>query len=175
MTIPKAFEEVPLYSSEDQHQIDDLRRAVEKAASASPSPLRLGDDINVVSAAEAYDEFVAEAAERSVKARVENIPGHQWRAFVAEHTPRPDNDDDADWGFNFHTLGEAVVPLSVVSIGGNPPAEGEIADLREGHFAAIYEAVRKVNTGRGPNPKDSISATLRKTSPETSESPARLG
>lgn len=175
MTIPKRTDEVVLYSDADQHQIDALRRAIETAATSSPSPLRLGDDDDVVTAATAYDEFVAEAAQRGTKVTLENMPGRKWRALVAEHPPREGNDDDAEWGFNVLTFADACVPPCVTGIDGQPATEDDIDSLNDGDFSRVYAAVLRVNTGRGPNPKDSISATLRKTSPETSGSPARLG
>lgn len=175
--IPQRTEEVVLYRDEDQHEIDRLRAAIERAAQSSSMPLRLGDDSDVVSAAKAYDEFVPAAAERGTKVVVKNIPGRKWRATVAEHPPREKNTEDAEWGWNVSTFGDAVVPMCVVSVNGTPPADvGEVVDsMTDGDFSRVYSAVVKINTGRGPDPKASISETLRKTLPETSESPARLG
>lgn len=196
--IPKRTDEVVLYLDADRHQIDALRKvltqAVENAANAivdaaKASPLRIGDapeppkligdDPNVIAAAGAYDEFVAEAAERGVKVEVTYMGGRKWRGFVAAHPPRKDNEADEEWGFNFLTLGDDVVPPCVTAIGGkaldSAEREAAIDDLSDGDFSRVYSAVLKINTGRGPDPKDSILAKLPKTSPETSESPERLG
>lgn len=181
--IPKRTDEVVLYLDEDQHQINALRKALTQAlanaAGNSKAPERIGDDNDVASAAEAYDNFVAEAAARGVKVAVTNMPGRKWRALAAEHPPRKDNDDDEEWGFNFLTLGDAVVPSCVTSVNGKTldgaEVEAAIDDLSDGDFSRVYSAVLRLNTGRGPDPKDSILAKLPRTSSETSESPARLG
>lgn len=181
--IPKRTDEVVLYLDEDQHQINALRKAltnaIASAANNTASAQRIGDDDEVAAAAAAYDAFVAEAAERGVKVEITNMPGRKWRAHAANHPPRKDNEDDEEWGFNFLTLGDDVVPPCVTAIGGTP-IDGEarvaaIDDLSDGDFSRVYSAVLRLNTGRGPDPKDSILAKLPKTSPETSESPARLG
>lgn len=177
--IPQRTDEVVLYQDDDRHEIDRLRQAVESSAARSRTPLRLGDDDDVRAAAEAFDSYVIEAAERGTTVVVKNIGGRQWRSVVAEHPPREKNEDDAEWGYNVLTFGDVVVPLCVVSIGGNPvdkaAAEAAVDEMTDGDFSRVYSAVVRVNTGRGPDPKASISEQLRTTSPEISESPARLG
>jgi len=208
--IPQRTDEVVLYQGDDQHEIDRLRQAVEKAAESAtewvarkhedrvaarlrarsgaqrvgdeapteePLP-QIGDDPDLVAAAEAFDAFVAEAAERGVKVVVKTI-GRKWRTLAAEHPPREDNDNDEEWGWNVATFGEVVVPLCVVSIGGTELDEKQAAEqvdqMSDGDFKRVLAAAVKINTGRGPDPKASISAMLPKTSPEISESPERLG
>lgn len=175
--IPQRTDEVVLYRDEDQHEIDRLRAAIERAAQSSSMPMRLGDDDGVVSAAKAYDEFVPAAAERGVKVVVKNIAGRKWRATVADHPPREKNADDAEWGWNVLTFGDAVVPQCILSIDGKTPEniDDAVDSMTDGDFSRVYAAVVKINTGRGPDPTVSISEALRKTSPEISESPARLG
>lgn len=177
--IPQRTDEVVLYTDQDQREINRLLKVIETAVQATDSPRRIGDDEVVVSAAQAYDDFVAAAAERGTKVVLTYIAGRKWRGYVAQHPPRKDNEVDDDWGFNFLTLGDDVVPPCVVSIAGKE-LEGEaltgaLDSLSDGDFSRVYSAVLRLNTGRGPDPKDSISARLRSTSSETSESPARLG
>ncbi len=174
-SIPKRTDEVVLFQNDDQHEIAALLNAIEAAAKSSPSPLRLGDDDDVLSAADAYDKFVAVAAERGVKVAIQAIPGRKWRELEAAHPPREKNEDDAEWGFNVLTFGDAVVPLCVVTIDGTPATEADVDEMNNGDYSQVYTEVRRLNTGRGADPKASISATLRRTSPEISESPARLG
>lgn len=197
--IPQRTDEVVLYRDEDQHEIDRLRRAVEAAAETAKERIiearlkagssarigdeapaiaaQIGDDPDLTAAAEAYDEFVAAAAERGVKVVVKNLPGRKWRALVAEHPPREGNLEDEEWGWNVPALGDAVVAPSVVSINGQAvqDAEAHVDAMTDGDFSRVYSAVRRLNTGRGPDPKESISAMLPRTSRETSESPERLG
>lgn len=175
MPIPQRTDEVVLFQNDDQHRINALSKALEVAATASDSPRRLGDDDDVVSAAQAYDEFVAKAAERGVRVALKAIPGRKWREHVAAHPPREKNEDDVEWGFNHLALGDAVVPACVTTIDGQPASQDDLDNLNDGDYSRVYAAVLRLNTGRGPDPKASISATLRRTSPETSGSPERLG
>src|SRR5687768_1160845 len=101
--IPQRTDEVVLYLDDDQHEIDRLRQAVEESIHSSATPLRLGDDDDLRAAAEAYDAFVAEAAERGTKIEVRSI-GRRWRKIAAEHPPREKNEDDAEWGWNVATF-----------------------------------------------------------------------
>lgn len=177
--IPKRTDEVVLYLDADQHQINALRKGIETAIANSSAPARLGDDSEVTAAAEAYDAFVTEAAARGVKVEVSSMAGRKWRAMAAEHPPRKGVEADEEWGFNFLTLGDDVVPPCVTAIGGKKLAEAELVnaidELSDGDFSRVFSAVLRLNTGRGPDPKGSISAMLPRTSSETSESPERLG
>lgn len=176
--IPQRTEEVSLYSNDDQHEIDRLRDLVQKAIEGSSTPLRIGDDETVATRLAALKAFANEAAERGVKVQVKSI-GRKWRTVVAEHPPREKNDEDAQWGWNVLTLSDAVVPLCVVSIGGQAlegdALQAEIDAMSEGDFSRVYSAAVKINTGRGPDPTELNSIELPTSSRETSESPARLG
>ena len=176
--IPQRTDTVVLYQDADQHEIDRLRESVQKAVESSPTPLRLGDDEAVSTRLAALKEFANEAAERGVKVEVKSI-GRKWRTVVAEHPPREDNAEDAEWGWNVATLADAVVPLCVVSIGGQSlegaALQDEIDAMTDGDFSRVYSAAVRINTGRGPDPTELNSIELPTSSPETSESPARLG
>lgn len=176
--IPQRTDEVVLYTDEDQREINRLQKAIESAVQGSDAPLRIGDDEAVVAAAKAYDDYVASAAERGTVVALRYIPGRKWRALVAAHPPRKDVLADEDWGFNFLTLGDDVVPPCVVSIAGKELSGDALTEaldsLSDGDFSRVYSTVLRLNTGRGPDPKDSILARLRPTSSETSESPERL-
>lgn len=176
--IPQRTDEVVLYLDEDQHQIDDLRDSVQKAIESSATPLRLGDDEKVSTRLAALKEFTTEAAERGVVVEVKSI-GRKWRTIVAEHPPREKNAEDAEWGWNVATLADAVVPLCVVSIGGQTiegdALQDEIDAMSDGDFSRVYSAAVRINTGRGPDPTELNSIELPTSSQETSESPARLG
>jgi hypothetical protein len=176
--IPQRTDEVVLYQDEDQHEIDRLRASVQKAAESSAIPHRLGDDETVSTRLAELKEFTNGAAERGVKVQVKSI-GRKWRNLVAEHPPREKNDDDAEWGWNVATLADAVVPLCVVSIAGQElereALQEEIDAMSDGDFSRVYSAAVRINTGRGPDPTELNSIELRTSSPETSESPERLG
>lgn len=176
--IPQRTDTVVLYQDDDQHEIDRLRDAVQKSVESSATPLRLGDDETVSTRLAALKEFANEAAERGVKVEVKSI-GRQWRRLVAEHPPREKNAEDAEWGWNVATLADAVVPLCVVSIGGQTlegdALQAEIDAMSDGDFSRVYSAAVRINTGRGPDPTELNSIELPTSSPETSESPDRLG
>lgn len=176
--VPQRTDEVVLYLDEDQRELARLESAIAAAASQSSSPLRIGDDPSVVEAAEAFDAFKAEAAERGTKVALHHMPGRKWRAAVAAHPPRKDHEADAEWGFNHLSLADVVVPECVTSIGGQALTGDALIDaidsMSDGDFARVYSRVLRLNTGQGPDPKDSISARLPRSSSETSESPARL-
>lgn len=202
--IPQRTDEVVLYQDDDQREIDRLRAAVEKAAEAAterlnslresranararastarfgdeavpedPLPL-IGDDADLAAAANAYDEFVKDAAGRGVRVAVRTI-GRKWRSLAEENPPREKNAADAEWGFNVASFGEAVVPLCVVSIAGQTlskeEARAEVDELSDGDFQRLLAAAVRLNTGRGPDPKASISEMLPRTTHATSESP----
>jgi hypothetical protein len=176
--IPQRTDKVVLYLDADQHEIDRLRDSVQKAIETSRTPLRLGDDDTVATRLATLKEFANEAAERGVTVEVKSI-GRKWRAMVAEHPPREENAQDAEWGWNVATLADAVVPLCVVSIGGQAiegeALQAEIDAMSDGDFSRVYSAAVRLNTGRGPDPTELNSIELPTSSPETSESPERLG
>lgn len=176
--VPQHTDEVVLYRDEDQRELARMARALDAAAHKSAMPLRLGDDEVVVELAREYDAFKQQAAERGIKVLVKHMPGRRWRRLVAEHPPRVDHDGDEAWGFNHLTLADDVVAPCVASIGGmelvGEALEAELDKMSDGDFSKVYAAVLRANTGQGPDPKESISAQLRRTSSETSESPERV-
>lgn len=176
--IPQRTDEVVLYLDEDQRELDRLHREVEAAAVKSSTPLRLGDDSDVVVAARAFDDFKDEAVKRGTKVSLRAMPGRKWRALVAENPPRKDHGGDAEWGFNHLTMADVAVPPCVVSVGGKEltgaELEAALDSMSDGDFSKVYSHVLRLNTGQGPDPKDSISQRLPRSSVETSESPERL-
>lgn len=176
--IPQRTDEVVLYRDEDQRELDRLDLDLGAAAARSETPLRLGDDDAVTAAARAYDDFKAEAAARGVIVTLRAMPGRKWRTAVAENPPRKDHDLDSEWGFNHLALADVVVAPCIASIGGQVLAEDALNEaldaMSDGDFSRVYSRVLRLNTGQGPDPKDSISSRLRRSSDETSESPDRL-
>lgn len=176
--IPQRTDEVVLYLDEDQRELDRLAREIETAIAKSSSPLRIGDDSSVVEAANAFDAFKAVAAERGVTVCLRAMPGRKWREAVAAHPPRENHETDGEWGFNHLTLADDVVPKCIATIGGQVLAGEALADaidsMSDGDFSRTYSRVLRLNTGQGPDPKDSISQRLPRSSSETSESPERL-
>lgn len=182
--VPQRTDQVFLFRDDDQRELERLNRAVQTAAAESVAaqsdePVRLGDIPAVREAARAYDKFKAEAREQAVVVNLKAMPGRQWRRIVGEHPPRENHEADADWGFNHLALADVVVAPCIASIGGAELAgddlEAELDKMSDGDFSKVYSHVLALNTGRGPDPFDSISERLPRSSPETSESPDRLG
>lgn len=179
--IPQRTDEVILYLDEDQRELDRLDRNIQDAARAAAmnsETLRLADDLPTVAAAEAYDEFKEQAVARGVTVALKAMPGRKWRALVGENPPRADHATDAEWGFNHLTLADVVVSPCIASIGGKA-LEGQALEdaldaMNDGDFSKVYTHILRLNTGQGPDPKDSISQRLRRSTEETSESPGRL-
>lgn len=175
---------VTLFQGDDYDRELELRKDVERAAVNADNPRRIGDSPSVQAAAAAYDEFVAEAAERGVKVLLVALPKGRYRELVATHPPREDSDEDAAWGFDYSTLGDELVPASMCDEKGKPhdpefanrAAVVEFVDsLPDGDFSLLYSKAVGLNQSQGPDPKASLSSRLARTGEETSQAPTRLG
>lgn len=169
---------VTLFQGDDFDREAELRRALEQAAVKSPNPARLNEDSSVAAAAVAYDEFVAEAAERGVTVTLRALKRNDWREVVSNHPPREDHEGDASWGFNYETLADDLVPLSVQIDGQFKDARERddfLDELSDADFSALYSAAVRLNQTQGPDPKASVSSRLGLTGDATSERPTRLG
>lgn len=177
-TISARTTTVTLFQGEDFDRELELRKALEAAAVNADNPRRLGDSQTVRQAAEAYDEFVAEAAERGVKVALRSVKRSVWRELVAKHPPRPDNESDASWGFNEEGMADDLVPLSVLTgdeFRNQQDVDDFLDDLSDADYSALYSAAVRLNQAQGPDPKVSLSSRLALTGDETSQQPTKLG
>lgn len=108
--------EVVIYQGDDLARIADLRRAVEQSATNDGAPARVGDSAPSAAqaAADEYDAFVADAAERAVVVKLRQLPRKEWRALRANHPARKDEENDEALGFNLDTIGDELVPAAIV-------------------------------------------------------------
>jgi hypothetical protein len=181
---------VVLFQGDDYDLIEEKLAAAQTAARSSGRAARLGDDeddlvpAEVKTRAAEYDAAVAEAVERGQTVLVEALPRKTFRGLVVEHPPREDNDQDANWGFNYETLCDALVPASLplvdretaeAQFGSEAERQEFLESLSDGDFSRIYSAAIKVNQGGVPDPKASLSSRLGLISGGSSEQPARLG
>lgn len=167
-TISTRTEVVPIFQGDDWAEYQRLNRAVINAAEAAAAQgaKRLGDADELKEAAAEHDAFVAEAAERAVKVTVAARKRDKWRELVEAHPPRADHDNDRQWGFNFVTLADALVPESVVKVEGPDGPIHNVGDflddLNDADFSTIYSACVRLNQGDGP--KGPISSRIGLTS-----------
>lgn len=100
---------VDIYPDEDQVRLAEMVAAYEKAQRESGT-LLMGEGDPVAEAAQAHDEFAAEAEGRKIRVFMKHLPRKEWRVLMAEHKPRPDEDDDKIFGVNMETLPDVLIP-----------------------------------------------------------------
>lgn len=134
------------------------------------------DDTPADEAREAYNVAVAEAAERAVLVRVNQVGRKIFRRLLSEHPPREDNDVDQVLGYNDDTFGEALLLACVTE-----PAFGTVEDkqtfldsLADGDFEQLMETAVALNRGRSADPLASRYLPTTPSTDETSSSLARL-
>lgn len=159
--------EVLLFQGADYEQFQELLAAVERAN--APVNRRVGDSQGVKDAADAYDAFVAEAAERAAVVRLRSVGHRKWRELLAAHPPRDDNPVDAARGFNTDTLGDDLVPASLASEDfADDNERDEFLDmLPSADWMRVYAAALSLNEDTGPDPKVQLSSLLGGTSNAT--------
>lgn len=185
LTIKPNTTVVTLLQGDDLDPIVDRARSVEREVQQQIR--RVGDsEPDVPPAVRDFDEFMDEANERAVKVRMTQLqPRSKYKTLRNEHPPRmvdgengpTEHPQDAPWGFNRETFGEALVPLCVdLDQFDSETARQEFLDnLSDGWFTKLYSAAVSLNQGAGPDTKVRLSSSLAQTSDETSDSPARLG
>jgi len=183
---------VTLLQGDDYDRIAELSAAVEQAATlaVTDGQRRLGDAPEVVDAAKAYDDFVAEAAERGVKVTLHALGRKAWGDLLKKHPVRQEESTDSEGvvttvpnatdsahGFNVETLGDELVPASVAPgmFKTNAERDNFLDNLSDGEFSRLYSAAVPLNQSAGADPKARLSSRLVLTSVETLPSPDRLG
>lgn len=160
---------VVLYQGDDMDRLAELNRAAEQA---------IGGNRNDAGAAEseAFNAFLAEAAERAVEVVIQSIGRRRWRDLVVAHPPRmvesaPDeqgkttlveHDDDVQWGVNTETFSRALLLFAdeeqrTIAL----PAfdtEAELVafvddELPEGDFERLWIAAFTLNATPSRSPK----------------------
>lgn len=166
---------VVLFEGDDY---DALSRSLEDFASkAKQAVARIGDADEAVEAQEAYNALADEAEARARAITLQALPRKAYRALVGDNPPREGDDGDLELGFNRDTMGDDLVPASIM--GGQFPSvadRDEFLDaLADGDFEKLYVAAIGLNTSLGPDPKARLSSLRSPKSDETSSSPERAG
>lgn len=176
---------VLLFQGDDLDPMNEHAQAIEAAVKSAPVS-RVGDGASPIhDSVHAFDEFMAAAVDRALKVRLTQMPRKQYRTLRNEHPARMRESedgpvvspDDAPWGFNRDTFGDALVPLSVDmdQFDGETSRDEFLDNLSDGWFNKLYSAAVTLNQSSGPtSPKAPLSLHLAPTSDETSTSPERL-
>lgn len=173
--------EVVLFQGDDYDEFAERLAAVDRAARTG-AVRRLMDAAPVDVAAGDYDEFLAAAVDRAVKVTLRAMSPKKWRELVSAHPMREDDPRDR-LGFNIETLGDALVPASLVKavcgedsedFGSDAAREEFLESLTAGQWDQLYGAALALNTDAGPDPKARLSSTHVPTGDATSTSPSRL-
>lgn len=173
-TIKPRTTTVILFQGDDLDRVAELLEALNSAIS-SKGIGRVGDGDPVSEAAKAHDEFVTEATPRAESIDMQPLPRKKWREIVTAHPPREGNDTDRFYGFNYETMGDDLVPASIVAPE-YAKADDFLDSLSDGQFSKLFSAAVLLNRG-GDAPKADLSARVSQviqTSSETSDSPDRL-
>lgn len=117
--------EVWLYKGDDYARLAELRKVADAAQrvyeQAKEAGTLRGGDAGPKTEKDAYDAFVAEAAERATLVRIQALGRRQWRSLVDENPARRElrvlddakqevvHDDDADYGVNTSTFPDKIL------------------------------------------------------------------
>lgn len=101
---------VDIYPDEDQVRLAELAAVAESIKGSAGQVRLMSDSDEYQEAAKAHDEFAAEMESRKIRVFMKHLPRKEWRALMAEHKPRPNEDDDQIFGVNMDTLPDILVP-----------------------------------------------------------------
>lgn len=193
MSIKPRTASLVIYQGDDLEQLAELRQAAEVARrrvkQAQGRSLRIGDDAPTAEAEEsAYDEFVAEAAERAETLVVQAIGRKRFRDLLAEHPARKvkvtDEDgtreeaheDDADFGVNVETFPDALLTYRDGDVRTITAPEFPTAkacrdfldnDLSDGDYESLWQTAYWLNRNPVVDPKATRYSTASPRSDET--------
>lgn len=185
---PRAAE-VVIYQGDDLAHLAELRQAAETAqrivdrhrTAVEDGNARFGDAPSAEAEKAAYDEFVAEAAERALTVEVRAIGRRRFRDLLEEHPPRKvkvkrtedgrereveeDHPDDASYGVNLVTFSEALLTyvddgvrtITAPEFGSRKAVQAFLDDdLSEGDFDTLFMTAYFLNRGSSGDPKGTV-------------------
>lgn len=165
-TVSRRTASVTLYQGDDFERLTELRRAADAARHRSDEAekhglRRAGDDAadpELAAAADQaeaeYDAFVDEAAERAIEIRFRALQGKAFRALMAAHPPRDDNETDAEFDVNTATFPDELLVLSIEEPRHTPDERREfVDDLADGDHERFWQAAYWMNRLPGGDPK----------------------
>lgn len=151
-------ETVTFLRGEDEAELRRLDAEVGRtkpAKGAPPATLDEGDAH--ATAIEARQKFAAEAEGRGTTVVMRSVGRKTWRRLLSEHPPREGNDDDARFGANAETFGEAIVPvcMGTPTFTTDEDRDAFLDSLSEAQFGRLEVMAFRVNTSLGADPKQS--------------------
>lgn len=151
-------ETVTFLRGEDEAELRRLDAEVQRTKpvkGAAPATLDEGDAH--ATAREQREKFAAEAEGRGTVIVMRSVGRKTWRRVLSEHPPRDGNADDAKFGANADTFGEAIVSVCLASptFGTDEEREAFLDGLSEAQFGRLEVVAFTLNTTLGANPKAS--------------------
>lgn len=152
---PRTYEH-KIYQGDDYARLIELGQAIEKAKAEekNAAPSQMGDIPASFALVDQYNDLLARADKKAAVVTIRALGRKEWRALVAQHTPREGNEQDAAVGVNEDTFPDALVPASIVSV---KPSQGDQAAfldaLSDAQFGDLYTAAFYLNRTVGTPPK----------------------
>lgn len=146
---------VDIYQGDYLARLRDLEQRHKAALIAEKSGTTLRND-EIPESQTIADEHAAvklEAEEGKVAVTLGALGRKGWRALVAAHPPRPDNDDDAGMGVNEEAFKDALVPLSVLSIEPASVTVDDLDDISDIDWDRLYYSAFALNRAPAAAPK----------------------
>lgn len=168
--------DVIIYLADDRTHARELLEAVDVEAK-NAGPTRVGDSTETRTAAQAYDDFVTEMAERAVTVTVQALPPRKWREICRKHPARKDNAGDEAWGFDTEAVADEVMASSVVApqFADEKELNAFLDSLRNAELTEIEFAICQINDGDLGDPKGvRLTSVIDQISDASSKSPGRL-
>lgn len=152
---------VELYQGDWQQRIEDAAKAVDKArANDSATPRTLSDVPDEIAAIQTYNELLDAAVDERVLVTLQAVGRKKWAELIEANPPRTDESlpeyvrkNDADLGVNDQALGDALVPLSIISIEPEMDADELLEQVSSAQFDLLYGRAFQLNRGVGADPK----------------------
>jgi hypothetical protein len=144
ITMNQRVFKVELFQGDDLDRLAELSSAAQKL---KPSALSTGmEDGEYAAAAEAHDEYLAEARTRAVTIGMQPMLRKPYHDLQVLHPPREDNPSDAVLGVNSETF---VEPLLLASIVDPPMSDAEkqefLDSLNHAQFTHLADEALAIN------------------------------
>jgi hypothetical protein len=169
--------DVVIYQGDDLAKLRELYAATEIEEIKAPARIGDSEPDKARAAAEVYDAFVDEAAERAVTVTVQQVGRRRWREARDACKPREGNETDKLAGFDLDALGDMLVPESIVApVMADVERTAFLDSLSEADWDRLVSAVIGINTTPVPDPKalPNLASELDRTRDESSKPPERL-
>lgn len=151
---------VTIYQGDYLDRLRHLEQRHKAALEAEANTTRLSSDIpESVEIRAEYDALKAEADETALDLSLFALGRKVWRALVAEHPPRKDNDSDEAMGVNEEAFKDALVPLALQypdeheKFGQEQISEAQLDRLSDIDFDRLYYSAFALNRAPASTPK----------------------